>query len=381
MEGWDAGVHERSFRLATTIFVLLTAVVCGVSLAAIFGKDRGVPLFLGATVLLAALAALQMFHARVVMAARKRPRRSWTLVAQALLTYPPFLVFGPAWTVVPALLSASILLLMASRCSWAVLALVAAGEIAVTSAVGMSAVHSLYAAGAVSLIGLVGYGVLRIAADARASSELWADARARAAVVRERLRIERDLHDLVGHSLSSVVLKGELASRLAGIDPARAQAELAEVVAVARRTLADVRAVAHGHRTLSLAVESASAQVLLHDAGIDCRLTMSSGSSALTVTDVLARVLREAVTNVVRHSNARTCRIEGLEQDGWIRLAVANDGAPPTTAYNTSGTGIAGLRERVRSVGGRLTVLRRSDGWFELVAEVPKEPCGWRRKM
>lgn len=161
---------------------------------------------------------------------------------------------------------------------------------------------------------------------------------------RERLRFAEDLHDILGHALEVVSLKAELATRLHAVDPDRAHAEMAEVQRLARGALRDVRELARGQRTTGLAEELTGARTLLASAGIDCEVDGSAVDPDHS--ELLGRVLREAVTNLLRHADTRHCRITVRP----AALTVVNDGAG--TAPPGEGTGLASLSRRVTEAGG-----------------------------
>lgn len=164
---------------------------------------------------------------------------------------------------------------------------------------------------------------------------------------RERLRFAEDLHDILGHALEVVSLKSELATRLMPVDPDRAHAEMVEVQRLARGALEDVRELARGRTRTDLEVELTGARTLLASAGIDCEVDVEAADERHS--ELFGRVLREAVTNLLRHADTRRC---------WITvrpaaLTVENDGvtgAPPGT-----GTGLVGLARRVKAAGGEFT--------------------------
>jgi two-component system sensor histidine kinase DesK len=165
---------------------------------------------------------------------------------------------------------------------------------------------------------------------------------------RERLRFAEDLHDILGHALEVVSLKSELATRLTAVDPDRAHAEMVEVQRLARGALREMRALARGRRPTDLQTELTGARSLLASAGIDCVVDGEPAHGGHS--ELLGRVLREAVTNLLRHADTRRC---------WITvrpaaLTVVNDGVdagkPPG-----DGTGLTGLRRRVTEAGGELT--------------------------
>lgn len=172
------------------------------------------------------------------------------------------------------------------------------------------------------------------------------------AAVAERERIARDLHDVLGHTLSLVVLKAELASRLVERDPARAEAEMRDVEQVARRALADVRETVRGYRA-TLDDELRSARALLETAGIRVEASVALDAPDRARDEVLAMLLREMVTNVVRHSGASRCRITVESDEGVVRLTVDDDGRGGRVR---EGSGLRGMRERVEAIGGTLGV-------------------------
>jgi two-component system, NarL family, sensor histidine kinase DesK len=216
------------------------------------------------------------------------------------------------------------------------------------------------------------------AALRRARGEL-----ARLAVSEERLRIARDLHDVLGQRLSAVALKSELAGRLVRRDPDRAEAELTEIAAVAREALAEVRATVSGYRDTSLAGEVRTAASLLRAASVATTVSGVPVGLPSAVEQAAAWVVREASTNVVRHAKAARCRVVlGRQPDGLL-VEVADDGPtaggggpaggrdrPGTGDPVAPGNGLTGLRERVDALGGRLTV-GPVDGWFTVRAVIP----------
>lgn len=181
------------------------------------------------------------------------------------------------------------------------------------------------------------------------------------AAERERTRMARDIHDILGHSLTVITVKAELAGRLVDADPARAHTEIAEVEALARGALADVRATVAGFRGLTLSGELAAARVALSAAGIAAELPSGTDAVARPQRELAAWVLREGVTNVVRHSGAQRCAVRLGAHD----IEIADDGVGPVET-GTSSTGLAGLRERVEAAGGRLSVGRSDLGGFSL---------------
>jgi two-component system, NarL family, sensor histidine kinase DesK len=173
------------------------------------------------------------------------------------------------------------------------------------------------------------------------------------ATIAERERIARDLHDVLGHTLSVIALKSELASQLAETDTARAVAEIREVELVSRDALSEVRAAVEGYRSRGLSGELQRARLALSASGVSLEVDIDPIQVVPKLETVLALVVREAVTNVMRHARASDCRIGLHRLDGELVLTVADNGvggARPT------GTGLMGMLERVSSAGGRLDI-------------------------
>ncbi|SNS06265.1 two-component system, NarL family, sensor histidine kinase DesK [Geodermatophilus saharensis] len=197
---------------------------------------------------------------------------------------------------------------------------------------------------------------------------------ARNAVAEERLRFARDLHDLLGHSLSLIALKSELAGRLAEVDPARARTEMADVEAAARRALAEVRDAVSGYRQVSCAQALAEARSALSGAGIAVRLPGRVPALPGPVDAALGWVVREATTNVLRHSGARSVAVALTDDGTRAVLTVTDDGRGPADDTEP-GSGLTGLAERVGALGGALTGGAGRTGGYELRAVLPLAPA------
>jgi two-component system sensor histidine kinase DesK len=184
------------------------------------------------------------------------------------------------------------------------------------------------------------------------------------AVSNERARFARDLHDLLGHSLTLLAMKAELAGRLVRLDPDKAEAEIAEVERLARDALADVRAAVGGYRQPTLVGELVSARAVLDAAGIDAELPPAVDDVPSERRELLAWTVREGVTNVVRHSRAQRCRIT-VAPDG---AEVIDDGLGPDPMgkIDATGTGLLGLRERAQAAGATVLVGPSPEGGFRL---------------
>ena len=189
----------------------------------------------------------------------------------------------------------------------------------------------------------------------------------RLAALAERERIARDLHDVLGHTLSVIVLKSELAGRLLERDPERAAQEIGDVEKTARTALKEVREAIGGYRSQGLAAEVEMARNTLQTAGV--AMACESPVPKLTAEEetVLCLALREAVTNIVRHAHATQCRMRfATTEDRYHSLQVEDDGSHP---IKQEGNGLRGMRERVQSLGGRFSI--SSEHGTTLLVELP----------
>lgn len=184
------------------------------------------------------------------------------------------------------------------------------------------------------------------------------------------------MHDVLGHSLTVVTVKSELARKLVSLDPARAEQEIADIERLARAALADLRSAVTGYRAMSLSTELAVAQASLAAANIQAHLPRSGDVVAADLRELFGWVLREGVTNVIRHSGAHTCWIE-LDRDS---LTITDDGhrsddsagrnaaIQPSDALS-NGTGLRGLAERAAAVGALVRAEPGARGGFQLAVE------------
>lgn len=198
---------------------------------------------------------------------------------------------------------------------------------------------------------------------------------ARLAVSEERLRFARDLHDLLGHSLSLIALKSELAGRLLPDAPEKAAGEVQDIEDTAREALREVRDAVSGYRRPTLATELEGAREMLAAAGIGCRIESAAGTLLPQTDTVLAWTVREGVTNVIRHSRAGYCEIRIACEGDEARAEVMDDGdGPSTTGGNgrsDAGSGLRGLAERVEEAGGRLDAGPGKGGGYLLSVGLP----------
>lgn len=203
--------------------------------------------------------------------------------------------------------------------------------------------------------------VLRLEEARQTASEL--------AVATERLRFATDLHDIQGHHLQVIALKGELAERrlLAG-EPELAARELADIRGIAQAALEDTRAVVNDYRTVTVAVEARNAAAVLRSAGIDCEARIDAPDLPPPMGAVFAVAIREAATNILRHSTATAASLELiLSNDEEYRLTITSNGS---SARRSGGTGISGIGERAAAWNGTVQT-RRDDDTFTLVVRIP----------
>jgi len=186
------------------------------------------------------------------------------------------------------------------------------------------------------------------------------------AKVAERERIARDLHDVLGHTLSVIILKSELAGKLIDRDPERAKTEMADVERTSRAALAEVRSTIRGYRSHSLESELQQAKAALETAGVVVKQESTEVRLSPVQESVVALVVREAVTNIVRHAGARNCMLRMTPVNGSCRLEIQDDGRG---GDHTEGNGLRGMRERIEALGG--TLLHESSSGTKLTIQFP----------
>ncbi|MFI7607817.1 sensor histidine kinase [Micromonospora sp. NPDC049366] len=362
------------FSLATGIWASLLLPLVGLA-----REDDPTRVALGA-VGIGAFAASQaaVLYAAVTpwLAQRWRHRAQWCLGVVALLTVPlvgPVAAGGwPTW----AWLGAS-LIGMAPLLVRLPAALVVSG-VTLAATVGVAVWTGGQVWRFVAVTAGVGVGVALVNGlqvwfwDLLVEARAGQAAQARLAAAEERLRFARDVHDVLGHSLTVIALKAELAARLAEVDAERAGREAAEVQGLAVAALAEVREAVHGYRAVDLGDQLAAVAGVLRSCGVRCTVLPPADDLPAAAASDLAAVLREAGTNVLRHSRAGWCRIEFVREDGMARMTVTNDGADDG-GPDARSSGLRGLADRLGAAGGRLHV-RREENLFTLEAIVPVAP-------
>ncbi|MEV4120261.1 histidine kinase [Micromonospora sp. NPDC049645] len=274
---------------------------------------------------------------------------TWAWLGAALIGMTPLLLRWRA-----ALALAAGVLLVAVAVAWWTNGSVAR-HLAVTGGIGA-------AVAAVNGLQIWFWGLLVEARQGQADQ-------ARLAAAEERLRFARDVHDVLGHSLTVIALKAELAARLAPVDPERAGREAAEVQRLAASALTEVRETVHGYRAVDLDDQLSAVVGVLRSCGVRCTVLPPPTDLPPAVASELAAVLREAGTNVLRHSRADWCRIRIDREKDMARMTIANDGADGR-GPDAHSHGLRGLADRLAAAGGGLHVHRR-DAVFTLEVTVP----------
>ncbi|MEY9940747.1 sensor histidine kinase [Streptacidiphilus sp. MAP5-3] len=360
---------------------------------------------LGFVIILSVLLALQTLHSFPAIAPRLAPYRRESLALQAVLTYVPFFFYGDAWLGMPGFLASSALLVLPAAAGWTVFGLVVAAAAPVQLLVGYPVGDMLYNIVAVALTAAIVTGLSRMS-DLVSELHLARIELARVAVMQERLRFARDLHDLLGYSISTVTLKCEFAHRIVTSQPDRAQHELEEILQISRQALSDVRTLASNYRSKTVLPEALAVQSMLSSVGIDAEVDIPDGLQLPTEVDAtLVAVLREGVTNMLRHSKAGHCRIALRLAPPMVTLTLWNDGAaalpgiPPSVerggrghhghghkhedghvsdsgSGGPGGSGIVNLTQRLSELGGSLSAGTADDGYLlRAVVELPSEPA------
>jgi two-component system sensor histidine kinase DesK len=292
--------------------------------------------------------------------------RFWVLGLSATMVVGCVLLIGQSALTMTTFLTVLVMMLLPASARLAATALIILSTaVAVLVVPGWN--HDLGLLLGLVMTAFVMWGVVQMiernAELARAHERL-----AELAVAEERARFSRDLHDLLGHSLTLLAMKAELAGRLVRVDAGRAELEIAEVERLARDALVDVRAAVGGYRQASLSGELISARAVLGAAGIDVELPVAACEVAGERRELLGWAVREGVTNVVRHSGARRCRIV-VESDG---VEILDDGRGPAPAAMPGaegwmlGSGLRGLRERAEAAGATVIVGSAPEGGFRL---------------
>jgi two-component system, NarL family, sensor histidine kinase DesK len=375
-------------RLAQAVLV---AVVCGLAVQDVFDVAQNVNNVAGGAFSAqvvgwtianaAALVALQLRHSWPSRGAGRPPGWRVTLGLQLLLTYAMFPVTGWRPLAMCGLLAGSALLLLPAPLGRAAFAAVIASIPALWVIKPYPGLTSLEWLGGMifltlvsAALGLLVYGLTRLAWLAMQLEDLR-DALTRKAVLGERLRVARDTHDLLGLGLSAIAMKADLIGRLIDRGDAVLGTEIADLARICATARADMRLVTGEARDLPLDAELAAARDVLVSAGIRVRADVSVDLVPGAAASALVPVVREAVTNILRHSSARYCVLELTACALGLRLLISNDGSndignAPLAAAGHTGSGLGNLAARVAAAGGQLAA-GRSGGQFSVAAEIP----------
>jgi two-component system sensor histidine kinase DesK len=321
--------------------------------------------------------AIQLRHS-FAAAGGVQPRYwQWTLLLLVAIAYIPAGAFGLRWATLQWFALASFAMLFHGR-----VALIAIVVSLLAHCVWYATFQDSMAAGVPALVWsfaywgalqFLGAGGLYVAARLVHLLDELREARsdlADLAISRERLRISRDLHDLLGQSLSAVSLKGDLAIGLLDRgDVPRATGEIESLVSVARSALRDVREVAQRNPPIALSSEIDRAVNLLAAVGAETHVNIAVEPLSPETDQLFAWALREGVTNVLRHSSATVCAIDIGREEGMIRLEITNNGAMP---MSSGGNGLSGLSARAASLSGSASGHAIADGSFRLTVQVPE---------
>ncbi|WP_273845261.1 sensor histidine kinase [Rubrobacter calidifluminis] len=376
LKGWDPGGARggASSRWVARLFVLVWLVYLAYPLSRVFsGGER-----ISVVVQLSGAALFVVVYLWVVLFERPYwrgtdPRRviNHRVAVGALfgVALSLSLLYGSVWAGLFVYASVAAGISLPPRESRPVIAMLAVAVAVCCVASGMSwtGVGQF-----VLLVGGIGFGQVlwsRLFSTVR-ELEAAREEIARLAVAEERLRFARDLHDLLGHSLSLIAVKSEVARKVADRDPRRATAEMREVEEISRRALGEVREAVSGYRRPVLEAEIANATQMLEAAGVSCEIERPGQTLPAEVQEIFCWVIRESVTNVIRHSGARRCWIRAGAEGRTCFLEVRDDGRGVTGGH-PSGCGLSGLSERVRAGGGNLFAGPLPARGFRVRAELP----------
>jgi two-component system sensor histidine kinase DesK len=313
----------------------------------------------------AGLAAFAALYLRLFWILPSITRQLWTegsalLATLAALAVGLSIAFGDTFLGLLVYLAIALALTLPTRAALALIAAVTAAAVAIAGELDVA-------------VQVVAFGVILVAV--RRLMELVREleaARAQVAALaasEERLRISRDMHDLLGHNLSLIALKSELARKLLGRDPVAAEGEVRDIESVARTSLQEARAAVSGLRSASLASELDRAKKSLEAAGIEVELR-TTGPLPARIETLLGFAAREGATNVIRHSGAGHCEIAVRRVGHVAEFEMRDDGAG-SIDEGGMGSGLRGLAERMAEAGGTLDAGPTDGGGFRLVAQVP----------
>ncbi|MEU3274428.1 histidine kinase [Saccharomonospora sp. NPDC006951] len=343
--------------------IMITVHVVYLVVAALFVAGAPAPLFAGYVLLIAAVVGLQLYHS--LPRPGSRLPLAWTLPAETALAVVPLFLPGPPHSQLVGLAAGAVLISLPSRFSWPLAAFLLLATSFVLGIRGVAPYELLAMTLDTAVLAVIFYGIAettKVVGQVREARRQLAEI----AVTRERRRIAQDVHDLLGYGITAITIKAELAAKA----PGAAGPELEEIATIARRSLADLVAVPDDSADVSFAEELESASDVLRAAGTVARFDLGHGVLPARVDALLATVLREAVTNVLRHSKAGVCVVETEQTRDEVVLRVANDRVLRREEESGPGNGIANLSARCSALGGTFETHPHDDN-FEIVVRQP----------
>jgi two-component system, NarL family, sensor histidine kinase DesK len=376
-DGHDLSVNSTiAPKMARAVVVTVFSCIAVLAFVRVLTSGVGLAGAALSTLYLIVLLSIQVLWTSQRAAELSPALRYTALFVQACLVYLPLLQFRESWVGLPGFLAGSALLVLPPPYGWITAGLVVVSMPFTQAALSPGEVEPIvYIALSTTLTALLVYGLswlsTLVAQLHSAREEL-----AKMAVARERLRFARDLHDLLGYNLSAITLKSELTHRLVLKHPVRAREELVEILQISRQALADVRAVASGYRAMSLEEECESARSVLGAADVHVTMDVNYRNLPVRVSTVLATVLREGITNLLRHSKAEFCEISLRQDATTVTIKMVNDGVPDDPVDSREdggpgGSGIHNLSGRVVELGGELVADFLPQKRFKLCATLP----------
>ncbi|GAB3312270.1 hypothetical protein EK0264_09590 [Epidermidibacterium keratini] len=359
---WNSGFAAQNQTLTTVFWVLVVAQVIVMialirdSIRAVHEQRGAAPMFIVAVAVVATAVLAVSFPMVAASAAEPQGAALWV----------PALVSGYAAGAIAAGVSTRLLLPVGAMallvCVGIWLALGRNIQALVSNTIGVAV---FIIAAMMSTASSIAMLRLMVQIDRARETE------AKLAVAEERLRFGRDLHDTLGRNLSAIALKSQLAGQLATRDGDLAAREMTAVRQLAQESLGEMRAVVGGYRHIDLDAELRGAQSLLRAASIRCDLQLRAGDVPEAARDAVGWLVRESVTNVIRHSSATVCRIDGNHDKHGFTVTVTND---RPNAASKGGNGLRGLAERLAAVGGTVRT-EHTDDRFTVTTEFAEQPA------
>ncbi|GAB1823769.1 sensor histidine kinase [Herbidospora sp. RD11066] len=366
----------RLARIAAAVFTVGMAVFAVIPLAEVLSFFPGARGALGVLLITGLTGGYLWLGVRAVLGRGAR-RDLLVLGAMTALTVAMPFTAGPSWLSLGFMLPYVFAVTLRGRAAWIGFFAALALELALSAGQNLSWV--LFS-GLQSTLTAAAIAGLTIFATLLSELQRTREELARLAITEERLRFARELHDVLGHNLSVIAMRTELSMRIPADQLPRMHRELTEIHDIARRSLHDVRAVVKGYREMSLEKELSGVRKVLESAGVKCDFAALPASLSTEVRVALAWAVREAATNLLRHSDATVCLLDVEEEGDRIRVTVSNDGVRPerpsaakAAENSVGGSGLAGLDERLSQVGGSCD-RHLEDGWFTLSLDVPGRP-------